>query len=559
MLRVRSAARMYPIIGDDCSKIEITGLDGPRGSGFFGWYSYCFRGSTVLTHSWSPTREVRAPRPTAWRAFSLTLFVLGAATVLSCARRDVAAGRAMPGAVSLGLKLSATTEFKTFTYALTGNGLPPVTGELSIDDATGPRVSIIGLPPGPDFSLALSAVSTDGKTTCSGMASVTVVAGETALANVLLECRMAAGGVGAGGAGGGAPAGGDFDHCPVLRSYVAAPMSAAVGASMKLSATAVDADGDPITVTFTGLSSATVGTLVTAPPVAGSSPTATFTCAAPGSATITIAASDGRCKATGTVVLTCAGTTGAGGTAGSGGAVGSGGVAGSGGAPGSGGVVGSGGVLGSGGAGTGGVVASGGSVGTGGEAPGTGGAGTGGVVASGGSVGTGGAAPGTGGAGTGGAGTGGTAGGNGSGGGGGAGGAPMCLGPAECVSDACSQCTSDNCISDTDGCQIFPTGSQDHALCEAAYACFTDPVNNCTIQGDPLKCWCGTNPTTCLTDNSPPTQANGVCLQQVFAAAKSMDAPTIRLRLGDNGFPLGGAVNLTVCRGGFCSTECGVK
>jgi hypothetical protein len=114
-------------------------------------------------------------------------------------------------------------------------------------------------------------------------------------------------------------------------------------------------------------------------------------------------------------------------------------------------------------------------------------------------------------------------------------------------------------VPDTDGCQIYAANPADFALCQAAYKCFTDPANNCTNQGDPLKCWCGTNPTTCLTDNSPPTQANGACLQQVFAAAKSTDAATIRLRFSDPSFPLGGAVNLTVCRGGFCQAECGVK
>ena len=104
--------------------------------------------------------------------------------------------------------------------------------------------------------------------------------------------------------------------------------------------------------------------------------------------------------------------------------------------------------------------------------------------------------------------------------------------PSQCVSDACISCTTDNCDDPTSegthGCW-FITDPGDRALCEAAYACFTDPANNCTNQGDPLKCWCGTNPTTCLTDNSPPTQANGPCLQQVFAAAKSTDAATVKL------------------------------
>ena len=62
-----------------------------------------------------------------------------------------------------------------------------------------------------------------------------------------------------------------------------------------------------------------------------------------------------------------------------------------------------------------------------------------------------------------------------------------------------------------------------------------------------------------MTDNSPPTQANGVCAKLVFAAAKSTDAETIRYRFVDPKFPLGLATNLTLCRGGFCTNECAVK
>ena len=39
-------------------------------------------------------------------------------------------------------------------------------------------------------------------------------------------------------------------------------------------------------------------------------------------------------------------------------------------------------------------------------------------------------------------------------------------------------------------------------------------------------------------------------------AAKTTDAPTIKVRLVDPDYPLGRAVNLTVCRGEFCSQVC---
>ena len=103
-------------------------------------------------------------------------------------------------------------------------------------------------------------------------------------------------------------------------------------------------------------------------------------------------------------------------------------------------------------------------------------------------------------------------------------------------------------------------------LCETLYACLVAPTHPgttmpgfCISQGDPLACWCGTNGTTCTTDNAPPTQANGPCLQQVFDAAKSMDASTINMRFIDPNFPLGRAVNLASCRSNYCRSECGVN
>ncbi len=117
---------------------------------------------------------------------------------------------------------------------------------------------------------------------------------------------------------------------------------------------------------------------------------------------------------------------------------------------------------------------------------------------------------------------------------------------------------------ETDGCAVFGS-TPDRALCENLYTCLVAPTHpgtsipgSCTIGGDPSRCWCGTNLATCVTDNAPPTQANGPCLQQILAAGKSTDAATINLRFIDPAFPLGRAVNLAACRSNFCSSECGV-
>ena len=133
------------------------------------------------------------------------------------------------------------------------------------------------------------------------------------------------------------------------------------------------------------------------------------------------------------------------------------------------------------------------------------------------------------------------------------------LTPTHCLGgDACEACTTDNCIPSTDGCDTLASAS-DRALCEDLYACFTDSNNRCVTQGDPSACWCGTQVDTCATSNDPVTQANGPCLQKVFAAAKTTDAASIKQRLVDPDYPLGRAVNLISCRGVFCAAECQIR
>jgi hypothetical protein len=130
--------------------------------------------------------------------------------------------------------------------------------------------------------------------------------------------------------------------------------------------------------------------------------------------------------------------------------------------------------------------------------------------------------------------------------------------PTHVAGPKCEACSVDNCIPATDGCDGI-ADLADRRLCEDLYACFSDPANDCVNQGDPVKCWCGTNPTTCLTDKDGPTRANGPCRDKVFAAARTNDPATIRARFVDPDFPLGRSVNLTLCRGSWCSTDCKVR
>ena len=205
------------------------------------------------------------------------------------------------------MKLSATAEIKTFNYQVTGDGIPPIAGSFDIDDTTGIRASIVGLPPGPDYQLGLSAVSVNGKIACSGTTTVSVVSGAPVFQRppgMSLSrwpgrrwgCPRRPHGSrrygGMGGIASGVPTTvglGSFDHCPVLRSYVASPSSAAAGGTIKLTATAMLADNDPVTITSAGRD---VGTLMTLPVTASASGMATLTCTAGGPTTIAIVATE---------------------------------------------------------------------------------------------------------------------------------------------------------------------------------------------------------------------------------------------------------------------------
>ena len=130
--------------------------------------------------------------------------------------------------------------------------------------------------------------------------------------------------------------------------------------------------------------------------------------------------------------------------------------------------------------------------------------------------------------------------------------------PTHAAGPKCESCSLENCVKETDGCDRIADPA-DRKLCEELYACFSDPANNCINQGDPVKCWCGTHPTTCLTDKDGPNRANGPCAAKIFAGARTNDPATIRDRFVDPAFPLGSAVNLTLCRGSWCATECKVQ
>jgi hypothetical protein len=129
--------------------------------------------------------------------------------------------------------------------------------------------------------------------------------------------------------------------------------------------------------------------------------------------------------------------------------------------------------------------------------------------------------------------------------------------PASSVA-ACADCTTNNCSlapnpDGTDGCCGLASAA-DQVLCIAAAECFT--TNKCTAAGSPSPCYCGNSGADCYV---VPGAANGPCVAEVAAAAKTTDPSTIRGIFTSSAATLGRAVNLLTCRGTFCSTECGIQ
>jgi hypothetical protein len=241
------------------------------------------------------------------KAFMMTaVTLLAGAMSVGCAKKD---SRDDLGSIGLALTLPGGAIVNTVTYQITGNGITPINGTIDVS-APGTTVAtalVTGLPAG-SYSVTMNATASDGQT-CAGTSPFTVVAGQTAMANVILQCSRISG-------NGTVVINGRLDQCPFITGLSATALQAPVGGSITVGVSATELDpGDTITYAWTN-SAPAVGTL--APTNAA---TGTFTCTTAGSAVLSIAVSDGVCGDTlaNAIPITCtAGTTGAAGAAGTG-------------------------------------------------------------------------------------------------------------------------------------------------------------------------------------------------------------------------------------------------
>ena len=138
-----------------------------------------------------------------------------AAVLGSCARpRSIVDSEVKSSSVEFALTLTNTAQIVAVDYQISGNDIAPISGTIPLAGETvhTARASVAGIPAGMGYLLRLTAVSTDGKTTCAGDTQFDAEDGKLANANVVLQCRVSrppsTGGTSGGAAAGGGAGGG---------------------------------------------------------------------------------------------------------------------------------------------------------------------------------------------------------------------------------------------------------------------------------------------------------------------------------------------------------------
>jgi len=219
---------------------------------------------------------------------------LGSTACGNAGNENATGGDSASGEIGLALNVAGAT-INSASYTITGPAGFSKTGTIELSNATTLAAVIGGIPAGTGYSISITANAIDGGTTCAGSATFNVAAHATTSVTVHLLCHEAA-------HTGSVTVNGTLNVCPVLDSVSANPSEVLVGSSLAVSAVAHDSDGAPAALSYSWTAnSGTVGN--------GTSAMATFTCSTPGTATLTVTASDGdpaaSCADSQTVTVKC--------------------------------------------------------------------------------------------------------------------------------------------------------------------------------------------------------------------------------------------------------------
>ena len=223
----------------------------------------------------------------------IAVLLCGALSALGCAGTNTDTQGGQTGSLSLDLVLAGGVEIDEVDWEITGNGMD-MAGSIDVSaPGSTASVEVFGLPPGTmDYTVTLTATSSDEAVTCEGSAPFNVEVGQSTNVMVMLNCKKPR-------TLGGVRVNGKFNICAELTKAVVSPLQTSVGNDISLSAQAFDEEGDTITYSWTGNG----GSI--ADPTAAST---TYTCQDVGDHTVTIMVTDNDvyCRmATWTIPVTC--------------------------------------------------------------------------------------------------------------------------------------------------------------------------------------------------------------------------------------------------------------
>ena len=150
------------------------------------------------------------------------------------------------GSLSVDLVLADGIEIDEVGWQITGNGMD-MSGDIDVSaPGSTASVEVFGLPPGEtDYTVTLTATSTDEEVTCQGSAPFNVEVGQSTDVMVMLNCKKPR-------TLGGVRVNGKFNICTQLTKAVVSPLQTSVGNDISLSAQAFDEEGDAIHYIWTG-------------------------------------------------------------------------------------------------------------------------------------------------------------------------------------------------------------------------------------------------------------------------------------------------------------------
>ncbi|HEY7373207.1 MAG TPA: hypothetical protein VIF57_13675, partial [Polyangia bacterium] len=188
--------------------------------------------------------------------------------------------------VSLQLDFGGGITLTSVDYVMTGPNSFRRVGTLAVGADPIVTATFHDLPRGQGYNIMVMGTASDDMTGCRGQLTFNVTASGNANLQIPMMCQ------------GRLLVTATFDNtCPVIDELSAIPAEVNVGASIQLTAQSHDADNAPSPV---GPIWSTTGGALSNPSATG----ATFTCTAPGTFTVGLRVSDGKCQDAATVKLT---------------------------------------------------------------------------------------------------------------------------------------------------------------------------------------------------------------------------------------------------------------